>query len=498
MTLLLCWVLFMLFHSLRPVEKRSQKLQYRLGLVLATGLGVTTIWTSTWYTSLAFFESDFSEYCVALIEMERDWQSGDIPPKRSRLAALLPTGLAQVAGVMNGFVLSSIICTVLIFVGVYVWGSALGGVGAGVLSVGTLWAMSPMALMPRFLTFYPPIVLTTVFAAASLVLWGRFRTPLTAFLCGLGVALCFLIDVRGVVWAIPFWIGGVCLLSWNLQRGNVLSALLLHVPIWASWFVGWWSYSSNAASLEKQLDVRPLYVGFDEYNPLFQPPWDVDGHFVWGWFAPQDLLSTIEFIWTQRTYPVPEAFLEWQSAQDGPIHFVEFWTLLTVASIIPASVAMLRRKFGKGRVERWLLLICSVAPFMILFHSLQELVEQHIRFYMHIMPGIAVLLGVGLAQTVPWTVWLRRRFPALRLPLSSPWRASIWVALSVALLIGLQQAPMSPLYVKAQWRHSWRLNAFDWSRIHRSTTQNVSLKPYDEACAERLEDETTVPTVYPE
>ena len=167
MTLLLCCALFSLLHWFRPTEDSAQKLQYQMGLLLALGFGLSTLWISTWYSNQPFFESDFSEYCVGVIEMEKDWVVNDTPPKRSRLAALLPTLGAQMSGLMNGFAVSSILSTGLIFVLVYIWGSALGGIGAGIFSMGILWMMAPMVLMPRFLTYYPQIVLMTVFGAAA-------------------------------------------------------------------------------------------------------------------------------------------------------------------------------------------------------------------------------------------------------------------------------------------------------------------------------------------
>ena len=333
MNLLLCCVLFAFLNWFRPTETSAQKTQYKIGLVFALVLGLSTLWISTWYSKQPFFESDFSEYCVGVIEMEKDWVANETPPKRSRLAALLPTLSTQVAGVMNGFALSSILSTGLIFVLVYVWGSALGGLGAGIFSTGILWMMAPMVLLPRFLTYYPQIVLATVFGAAGLALWGRYRTPLTAFICGVGVAVCLLIDVRGVVWALPFWIGGVCLLSFNVKASNVLSGLLLHLPIWASWFAAWWVYPSNASSLEKQLDVRPLYVGFDESNPLFQPPWEIESSFVWGWFNPTEIFDTVRFIFDQRTYPVPQGFIDWQFTDYGPREEIAFWTVILLVGL---------------------------------------------------------------------------------------------------------------------------------------------------------------------
>ena len=490
MLLLFCWLFIACFHLLRPSHRSSQRLQYWMGLVVSLGLGLSTLWISIWYSNLSFFESDFSEYCVAVMEMEKDWLHGDIPPKRTRLAAWLPSILSNGFGVIDGFALSSSLCTVLIFMLVYIWGAALGGVGAGVLSVGALWMMSPMILLSRFFTFYPPIVLATVFGAMGVSLFGRFRTPWTALVCGVGIGSCLLIDVRGVVWAVPFWIGALCLLSANLKAQNVLSGLLLHLPIWLSWFGGWWSFSANASSLEKQMDVRPLYVGFDEGNPLLQPPWDIDSHFVWGWFQPQEIGQTIQFIWRQRNLPVPADFVAWQSSTDGPVLEIRFWTVVMLCSLVAACCSMWRRSFGKNGVERILLLLCSVSPFLLLFHSLQSLVEQHIRFYMHVMPGIAILMGVGLAQQISWQrlSWL---------PLGKAWFAVLWMVCAVVLVLGLHTVSFSPFHPKASWRHTWRLNAHDWGRIKRSQTNEISLKPYDQTCAERLEGESMVPTIYP-
>ena len=492
MNLLFCCVLFALLHWLRPTEESAQKIQYKIGIVFAVAFGLSTLWISTWYSNQPFFESDFSEYCVGVIEMEKDWLVNDTPPKRSRLAALFPTLGAKVSGLVNGFALSSILSTVLIFVLVYVWGSALGGIGAGIFSIGILWMMAPMGLLPRFLTYYPQIVLMTVFGAAGLALWGRYRTPATAFLCGLGVAGCLLIDVRGVVWALPFWIGGVCLLSFNVKASNLLSALLLHIPIWGSWFAAWWVYPSNASSLEKQLDVRPLYVGFDESNPIFQPPWEIESGFVWGWFNPAEVFDTVRFIIEQRSYPVPQGFIDWQFAEYGPKAEIAFWTSVVIVGVLLSCVTVWGRRYGKSKWERILLLLCTLSPFLLLFHSLQSMVEQHIRFYMHTAPGLAIAFGVGMAQSLPQLKILKywHAIPHLG-------RTCIWFGLATGLLITGHFYENSPLYARADWRHEWRINALDWSRINQSRRSTVQLKPYDQTCAERLQDESMMPSLYP-
>jgi 4-amino-4-deoxy-L-arabinose transferase-like glycosyltransferase len=393
---------------------------------------------------------------------------------------------------MNGFALSSILSTVLIFVLVYVWGSAIGGIGAGVFSIGILWMMAPMVLLPRFLTYYPPIVLATVLGATGLAVWGRFRTPLTAFVCGLGVAACLLIDVRGVVWALPFWIGGVCLLSFNVKASNLISALLLHLPIWGSWFAAWWVYPHNASSLEKQLDVRPLYVGFDESNPLFQPPWEIESKFVWGWFDPTQIGDTVRFILEQRSYPVPQGFIDWQLTDYGPREEIAFWTVIFMVGLFLGTLTVWRQKYGKTQWERVLLFLCTLSPFLLLFHSLQSMVEQHIRFYMHTAPGLAIAFGVAMAQSLPQTKLLKywHRIPQLG-------RISVWFLLATAMLMAMHFSTHSPFYAKAGWRHEWRVNALDWARINNSRSSGVQLKPYDQTCAQRLQNESMRPSVYP-
>ena len=125
MKLLLCCVLFLLLHWLRPTEQRAQKMQISSWITLCFGL-----WFIHIVDQLLVFtqsvQSDFAEYCVGVVEMERGWFDNDIPPKRTRLAALLPTIGAQITSVINGFALSSILSTVLIFLLVYMWGARSG------------------------------------------------------------------------------------------------------------------------------------------------------------------------------------------------------------------------------------------------------------------------------------------------------------------------------------------------------------------------------------
>ena len=264
---------------------KSTKLSFGVGIGMALLLGMASIWNYGWYTDLPYFETDLSEYCVAIELMKEDWVNGDMPPKRSRLAAVLPWILAQYWPILDALALSSIFCTIGTFLCLYIWAWALFGPGPALISTVSISMMAPIVLMSRFLTFYPPIVFVTVLASMALALWWKFRHWTAALLCGVSIGLCLCIDVRGVVWAVPFWVGahGLLILG-DTYLKRVGQFFALNIPVWSSWFLGWWAYTANSASLEKQMDVRPLYVGFDEDNPLFQPPWTIDSHFVWGRF----------------------------------------------------------------------------------------------------------------------------------------------------------------------------------------------------------------------
>ena len=52
------------------------------------------------------------------------------------------------------------------------------------------------------------------------------------------------------------------------QLSATLAVFFFALPIYCSWYGGWWSYELYSSPLEKQIDVRPLFVGFDEENPM--------------------------------------------------------------------------------------------------------------------------------------------------------------------------------------------------------------------------------------
>ena len=405
---------------------------------MALCLGYLTVPSSVLFNNLLFFETDLSEYCIAIKEMRMDWWAGDMPPKRSRLAASLASFLSFQFPLLDALSLSSILFTVMTFVFVYGWTSCLINPTVGLSSVLFMSLMVPIVMMPRFLTFYHHHCRRYSWLALSI--WGRFRNWWAALLCGLGIGLCLLFDVRGLLWAAPYWIGAICLL-FAIKKiwYQVVCFITLHIPIWISWFGGWWSYSYNSSSLEKQLDVRPLYVGFDENNPLYQPPWNVDSNFIWGWTSPTKFMETIDFIWTQKQYPVPPDFLAWQQSTSDTTEYLSHWNIVLTIAIPLGIWSLWKSKWEQPIVEKILLFICSVFPFLILYVSLTDLVEQHIRFYMHVFPGIAVVMGVASGAFI--STIKEYNF------LQSKWYCGVWYVLMFAMLyfgIRWSKSPVSP------------------------------------------------------
>jgi hypothetical protein len=146
----------------------------------------------------------------------------------------------------------------------------------------------------------------------------------------------------------------------------------------------------------------------------------------------------------------------------------------------------------KGRwksLESVLLLICTVSPFLLLFDSLTEMVEQHIRFYLHGLPGIAILMG-GATSLWPSNEEHERH--------RSPWYILLWGLSIVGLGTVLHFSSWSPLYAQAEWRNSWSITSHEYSQMRRHLRgEAVNLKDYGRECVEVLREEGVTPRVYP-
>lgn len=407
----------------------------------ATGCGLVFAGLSTWVTSPLLMEHevcmpDFPEYCQGILEL--NGQLDIFPSKRSRTAGWLPAVMYRAHGILDGLAWAGVISTVALGAALYAWGRVLSSRAGGLLTVSVAMAMAPLAGLPRILAYYPELAAGLTAAAAAAAAALVRPTAARLLLAGAGVGLCLLLDVRGLVWALPY--GGMVVLAGlsapgRWERRALLVAVGL-VPVWLSWFGGWYAYTAFSAPLESQLDIRPLFYAHGVREAAFLPPYDYDSGLIWGWTSPTELLGTLQFILDQRalgeTVAVPftppsgtmmDHHLRWQGA------------LLAGGAV--ALLALLPRP------RALLALGVTVLPFAVSFHNIGGAAELSMRFYVHALPGVAVVLGVAAGS-----VMMR----APRLPWSGPppsLRGALVAVLGLGLVLGWVPTWLA---VDAQWR----------------------------------------------
>jgi hypothetical protein len=407
----------------------------------AAGCGLAFAAISTWITAPVLMEKsvcmpDFAEYCQGILQLHGE--VGIFPDKRSRAAAWLPALLARRHGILDGLALAGVISAGVLGAALYAWGRAISGRAAGLLAVTAGMAMAPLAGLARFLAYYPELCAGLTAAAAATAAAIARPGLLRMALAGAGVGLCLLLDVRGLVWALPF-LGAILLSavsapgSWRRRAGLLVAALL---PVWLSWFGGWYAYTAFSTPLEAQLDIRPLYYANGVREAAFLPPYTYDSGLIWGWTSPLELSGTLRFILDQRalaqTVAVPF------SAPPGVMleHHARWQEALLVGGAV-ALLALLRRP------RALLALAVTVLPFAVSFQGIGDAAEQSARFYTHALPGVAAVLGVAAGAVMAL---------APRLPWPGPppvVRGLLIAALGLALVLG--QVP-TWLSVEADWR----------------------------------------------
>jgi len=363
--------------------------------------------------------SDFEDYCAGAA-----WWRGDAevpwPRRRARLAAL-PSGLLSgPLGILDGLAVAGILGFTAVAAGAYLIGASLLGPVAGGSAAVVAVALAPLAVLTRHLSFYPAIAgafslaAGLVARAATSERWGWW------WLGCLGVGLCPLVDLRGIVWGGA--LGGVMLAAALRHPARWWRCGVLAAVVAASWLAGALVYPENAASLEEQawqaVHLQQLAAqqvgGGSGQLPAF------DTWTVWGrtapWSLPSGLLAVAGIAdgapARAETYAMADAQLR-------------TWTLPLLAS---AALACWRL-----RRTPWTLLVLLgvLAPFLLAWADAVRFGRAELRQVALAAPGAAALIGVGLGALVPA---LPRRWWLLPL------------ALSAALLPG---APLGP---DAAWR----------------------------------------------
>ena len=172
-----------------------------LGLFIAP-LAVAWLAPFTAPSTRALGSPDFGEYCwhVGLYVFDAIHEWG---VNRSKLAGLPAGLLAPTLGVLDSLLVSAIASHAVIIASVYIWARALHGRSAGVAAALLLGAVGPLSVIGRMVTFYPEVTAGLALASAGAACALRWRTPFTIALASLGAGIALLIDVRGLLWALP-------------------------------------------------------------------------------------------------------------------------------------------------------------------------------------------------------------------------------------------------------------------------------------------------------
>jgi hypothetical protein len=205
-----------------------------------------------------------------------------------------------------------------------------------------------MVLLSRMLNFYPEIIASFVLASAAAAWAIRSRTPWSMLWAGLGIGVVLLMDVRGLMWALPLF-GGVALAAllgkqqeYGTGRANPLLLLSsLCLPIVISYLLGDWAYPDNTTTLEQQVDLRLLFNTHGATGSEFLPTYDdYDTHFRWGRSAIQEIPLTLWFLLEQARFQAPEGLTTIAGVGSSEQH-IKPWMLLGGLGLMGA-IAVLR------------------------------------------------------------------------------------------------------------------------------------------------------------
>jgi len=347
-----------------------------------------------------------------------------------------------------------------VFVGLAAWARVLGGRWASGLAVLTALAVSPVVLTSRMYTFYP--AMTAVFVVGSALVVGMLRAPRAATLLGAGTAvgLALAVDVRGVLWAAPWLLGGIWGVWLSRDRRVGLAALL--VPVALSYALAAWSFPAEALSLEQQLDVRPL-AEFRAGGEEARSAWTYASRFVWGQSSPLAVLSTAVFLVSNQR-AAPAALGELSDFAPIVASQLDPW-------LWPLAIATVGALGGLRRKPRLLVgLLLTMVPFVLALVAARSSVELQLRFLSQALVVVPLVIGVAMGAGVAL-------LPKGRLPVAGGLVG--WLCLSV---FGVLPGPLSPM---ADWRQTWPPNTLDYMRTthHNAYTH---LRPEFRVCREAL------------
>ena len=359
-------------------------------ILAAAGLmvGLGGIWLGTFPLegSGVITTSDFSEYCRS-VAAAADGRHTAWSANRSRLSGLTAIVLSPHLGTQDALLVNAWVGTGLLGAGLYLWGRAVHSPLAGIAAVLLACTMPPVVALGRMLTFYPVIVGTLTFATGVVAAACRWPSIRSAVAAGGAIGLALLVDLRGLLWAIPLLgLSGLWLAASAKPRAIPARWLALLLPIAAAWWWAPWAYPPQTTSLEVLAELSKGWQGVVK-DWHARPPGPSDGGYIWGRSDISRIPDTIRWLAAQgdrvpdflRTHPRTMAGLQ--------SYLLPLRNILTAASIV-AVAGTLRSP------TRLVLMVGTSVPFALALNGAIAARFAGLRFLGNGMPFLAILAGV--------------------------------------------------------------------------------------------------------
>ena len=411
-----------------PQDEPPDRWDVLLAVLAGVGLaGLCGFWLVDFHMLRGPLTSaDFHEYCGGVVALRGD-TSAEFTRQRSVLAALPSVWLSRSLGVLDGMAAAALVSMAGIGAGLYGWGRAMSSRLGGIAAVLAGATLAPLVIFSRALSFYPEVTAAFTLGIASALVAARWRRDGDLLLCGLGAGLCFLIDLRGLLWGLTaLGVGGLVVLAAPRRRWP-LRMLILLLPVWLAWHAGALSYSANTNPLEGQTDVlkRISDKGGDSTWGRAELP---VSEYIWGHSDPLEIPVTLYSLSLQSRRIPPWMKDDERSIEERRRSLDPVLPLLAASAAISAAGLIRRRR-------AWVLMaaLATALPFITSTQGAITLGQLYLRYLGTSAVLMAALMGTAFAM------------------LAGHGRGRLILGGAAALLLTLGVLP-SPLSPVASWR----------------------------------------------
>ena len=383
--------------------------------------------------------SDFFQYCDLVLELRE--RHATLNLHRGWFGGMLPMLLSRRFGVIGGFTLAAAISSGVVGSSMFLWGRAVHGRVAGVAMALSMGFFAPLVALARTTTFYPGSVASSALASAGAAVCVRFPTVWSALLCGTGVGLALLIDVRSLYFALTaLSVASLGLLIGGPLKprqpgvalrllGRPLRVCALLAPVWVSYQVA----RPFAVNGIPGLDFQTYFFVQDALRDLPELAAAVPrpaSDFFWGRSPLSQIPETLRQARALLSTLPPEISQLWEvvlhrSRQYDP------WENVLIGALVLGVLGRLRR-------PKLLLCLLPLVPYALSVQTAAH-VLGHPRYYAVGLTGAPVLMGLA------WAVAASGKSGLLPKRL----RPVAVVGLLLAVLLGIVPTYLSPV---ARWR----------------------------------------------